>query len=187
MVMMRKRLFRNVVYGLSAIMLIFLVGSCGEPVGGMGKSPVYLTTKGQNAWAMAVDVYNPAVTGGVSDDLFWITITSNYKNSELATPYADVILQEYRVSYYRADGRLPVPDPFVVHFSGTVPAGGTYDHETIVLRRDAKLESPLRELVFGGGEGYIDLNAIIDFYGEDLMGNEVSARYNLLLKVSDIS
>lgn len=164
---------------------MLLVGGCGEPVGGMGKSPVFLTIKGQTAWGLYVDVYSPTAVGKVTDDKFWVTIKSTYKNSSLTSTFADVYLSEYRVTYYRVDGSTKVPEPFTVHFTGVVPAAGTYDHETIVVRKEAKLKSPLKELAFGGGEGVIDLNAVIEFFGEDLMGNKVSAKYVLYLRVTD--
>ena len=102
------------------------------------------------------------------------------------TDFAEVVLYEYRVAYYRVDGNPNVPDPFTVQFTGRVPPGGTYDHETIVLRREAKLLPSLKNLAFGGGEGSIDLHAVIDFFGEDLLGNHVSVRYVLFIRVMDV-
>ena len=182
------RIFRNIGYSVCVIAIMVLVGSCSEPVGGMGKSPVFLTIEPQDTWTSHIDVYDSSLPGGVGPDTFWLTIKSNYKsqNTDLVTPYADVILQEYRVSYYRPDGKTSVPAPFMVQFQGTVPAGGSYAFEALVMRSDAKLRSPLKELVFGSGEGYILFNAVMDFYGEDLMGNKVEARYVLSMRAADL-
>lgn len=172
-------------YIIVLLSLTMLVGSCREPAAGMGKSPVYLTADGGNKWGTIIDVYTPGVLGGVTDDYFDITITSNYKNPALTSPYADVYLYEYRVTYYRLDGNPNVPEGFAMHFTAKVPAGGTYQMQTLFLRRDAKLKSPLKELVFGGGEGTIEFNAVIDFYGEDLMGNKLSTRFVLDITAED--
>jgi hypothetical protein len=151
----------------------------------MGKSPIYLTADGEDQWGMDVDVYDSAVPGGVTDEFFDITIQSRLKNPELTSDFADVILQEYQVTYYRTDGNASVPAPFMMHMQMTVPAGGELTINALVLRRDAKLRTPLKELVFGGGEGYIGLNAAIEFFGEDLMGNQHKVRYILHLHVAD--
>lgn len=186
MIMMNTRIFRTVLYSLCLIAIMLVAGSCSEPVGGMGKSPVYLTADGGSNWGMIIDVYDPTTIGGVTDEYFNITVKSNYKSSDLTTPYADVILQEYHVAYYRPDGKEPVPDPFMIQMQMTVPGGGSTSINTLVLRRDAKLRSPFKELVLGGGEGYIEFNAVVDFYGEDLMGNKLSARYVLSINASDM-
>ena len=185
--MRKKQTLRPVVTGVCVCMLALLAGSCSEPPGGMGKSPVFLTAEnGEDLWALWFDVYNSALPGGVGDEMFQITIKSNYKNPDLTSSYADVVIQEYHVSYYRPDGKQPVPAPFMLQLTSTVPAGESKTINTLVLRRDAKLRSPLKELVLGGGEGYIDLVAVIDFYGEDLMGNNHHVRYHLSMLASDM-
>lgn len=186
MVMKTRVLIPRVWLSLFVGGVLLLMGGCQEPVGGMGKSPVILTITGQSAWGLYVDVYNSSIVGKVADEQFWVTIKSTYRNPDLTSTFADVYLSEYRVTYYRIDGSTDVPEPFTVHFTGAVPAGGTYDHQTLVLRKEAKLKSPLKELAFGGGEGVIDLNAVVEFFGEDLMGNKVSAKYVLYMRAMDI-
>lgn len=167
------------------MMSLLVVNGCQEPVGGMGRSPVFLTAQPQDTWAVLSDVYDATYTGKTTFDTHWVTITSTYKNPSLASTFADVYLSEYRVTYYRLDGSTKVPDPFTVQFTGVVPAGGTLDHETVVVTKEAKLKPPLRELAFGGGEGIIYMNAVIEYFGEDLMGNKVSVKYVLPIQAAD--
>jgi hypothetical protein len=169
---------------------IFLV-SCGGPVGGDSKSPVFLKADGGTKYGLDVDVYTSGVLGNVTDDFFDITITSVYKdvdngNQLNMTEFAEVVIQEYRVTYYRVDGNPNVPDAFMVPCMVRVPAGGTNTISTLVLKREAKLKSPLKELAFGGGEGVIGFNAVIEFFGEDLIGNQVSTKYVLYIQAYDM-
>jgi len=163
---------------------MLIVGGCGEPVGGMGKSPVFLLADGGAKWGTIIDVYNPTVPGKVADDYFDITLKSVYKNPTLTSTFADVIVQEYRVTYYRTDGGK-VPDPFTISLMFRVSGGGTATINTMIVQRQAKLKSPLRELAFGGGEGNIEMDAIIEFFGEDLMGNKVSTKFVLDITAAD--
>ena len=183
---------RNIMSHIVWVTLLIGVGlgltSCGESAGGGSKSTVFLTAEGQEKCGLYADVYDAAIVGTVADDTFWITITSSAKDQAGGTTlsrYSDVVLEEYRVTYYRVDGNPNVPDPFTIQMQFPIPAGGSGDIETLVLRREAKLKSPLRELALGGGEGNIQFNALIDFYGKDLAGNHVSVSYNLPLFVGD--
>lgn len=185
---MNTRIYkRRMLFIVGVVAIALLVGSCREPVGGMGRSPVFLTTSpGDATWPLHSDVYTPTVVGKVTDDAYKIEIKSTYKNPNLTSTFADVYLNEYRVTFYRLDGSTNVPEPFVIHFTGLVPAGGSYTHDTLIIRREAKLMSPLVDLAFGGGEGTIYFNAVIEFYGEDLMGNHVSTSYTLLVHAADL-
>ncbi len=121
-------------------------------------------------------------------DAKFVDITSTYKDptGTTATSFADVLLQEMRVSYFRHDGNPNVPEPFL-YFLGnnTVPGGGTLNLEIPVVLAQAKLQSPLMELAFGGGEGEIIMAAQIEFYGEDLMGNAVYTEIVLTIQAAD--
>ena len=186
----RQTVWSSIKVILLAAVITAAVSACGSPAGGDGKSPVFLIAEGRDAFGTQIDVYTPGLPGGVSDEFFDITIRSEYKNPTYrtnppSTPYADVILQEYRVTYYRVDGNPDVPEPFTMQLSGIVPAGGEFDMNLLLLRSDAKLQSPLKELAFGGGEGEIHLQALIEFFGEDLMGNHVSTNMVVIISASD--
>ncbi len=177
---------------ITLVLLSLLTVSCGDSIGGDSKSPVILVVGdpgGEVTYGMLIDVYTPGVASGVIDTLYEeIIIESIYKNQTEPpdTVFADVIITEYRVTYYRTDGNPNVPDPFMSHISVRVPAGGTATLENLpIMLAAAKLKSPLKELAFGGGEGEIVLNAVIQFYGEDLMGNAVSCKTVVILIASD--
>lgn len=177
--------------------LLFLVSvgmvvvSCGGPVGGDSKSPVFLTVEGgDNAYGWILDVYDLDTSDHVSDNKAPVIVHSHYKgeggNPSIITDYATVEIYEYRVTYYRVDGNPKVPEPFTIQCTVPVPPGGENNMEVLILKREAKLQSPLKELILGGGEGSIDLQAVIEFFGKDWIGNHVSAKVVLYLRVQDV-
>jgi hypothetical protein len=70
--------------------------------------------------------------------------------------------------------------------NNTITAGSELDLEIVVVPREAKLKSPLIDLAFGGGEGTIQMEAVVEFFGEDLMGNKVTASIRLLVFAEDL-
>jgi len=96
-----------------------------------------------------------------------------------ASPYYDVMLDRYTVSYARTDGKnnpgVDVPYPFEGSMSTLVPLGGTATVSFVLVREVAKLEPPLSRLVDLGAEVVLTATAKIDFYGHDLAQNQVKA------------
>jgi len=94
-----------------------------------------------------------------------------------ASPYYDVVLDRYTVSYSRTDGKntpgVDVPYPFEGSLTTVVPLGGTSTVSFVVVREVAKLEPPLSRLVDVGAEVVLTTTAKIDFYGHDLANNQV--------------
>ncbi len=94
-----------------------------------------------------------------------------------ASPYYDVMLDRYTVSYSRTDGKnnpgTDVPYPFEGSLSALVPLGATTQVAIVVVREVAKLEPPLVGLVDLGAEVVLTATAKIDFYGHDLANNKV--------------
>jgi hypothetical protein len=92
---------------------------------------------------------------------------------------ADIIVNRYRVDYFRSNGRnTPGVDvPFAI--DGTmnvrVPVDGNATATIVVVRHEAKKEPPLAELQFGPSEGTLTLNAQMQFFGHDIAGRTVSA------------
>jgi hypothetical protein len=91
---------------------------------------------------------------------------------------SDVTITRYRVDYRRTDGRntpgVDVPYGFDGGVTGTVPHDGSITMVFELVRHVSKMESPLVQLASNG----IIVSTIADvtFYGQDLVGNEVSAR-----------
>jgi hypothetical protein len=106
----------------------------------------------------------------------------------------DVIFTRYRVTFVRADGRnvagVDVPYPFDGAANFTVSADGTSSSRAlVVVRQQAKLEPPLRELRFDGARigGALVLSTIaqIDFYGQDVAGRPVKVTAYLNVTFGD--
>jgi hypothetical protein len=173
-------------YGLFLLIIgVFLVTSCGEPIGDGGKSPVFLYAHSPEDFAVVCDVYTSG--GNPTADTADIVIESIYKNQTdtPTTEFATVTIEEYRVHYYRFDGNPNVPEPFTRPLRLDLPGGGDLNLNFIVVRAMAKQQSPLKELAFGGGEGEIWLTAHVEFYGQDLAGNAVSADVDISVKAAD--
>jgi hypothetical protein len=91
--------------------------------------------------------------------------------------YQDISMYRARVTYTRSDGRnvegVDVPYHFDTVLSGIVDVDGTATIAFIIVRHQAKLESPLVELEGAlGDEGILSTNTRCDFYGRDVAGNE---------------
>ena len=156
-----------------------LLLSCGDSVGGNGKSQVYLSAQASSdAYKVESDVYDSSVSGNVSTDKISVVLKSIYKDPTEATQtnLADILLKSYQVTYFRIDGNSNVPEGFQDSLANNlVPNGSELELPIDIVRSTAKLKSPLEELAFGGGEGIIYMNAMVKFYGEDLAGNAVAS------------
>jgi hypothetical protein len=92
----------------------------------------------------------------------------------------DIIVQQYRVDYFRPNNRntpgVDVPYGIDGAMTVRVPLGGTSSGIVTVVRHEAKTEAPLSDLVqLGPQEGVITANAQIKFFGQDISGRTVSA------------
>jgi hypothetical protein len=91
----------------------------------------------------------------------------------------DIIVNRYRVDYFRPNGRntpgVDVPYAIDGTMNVRVTVNGTGDGSIIVVRHEAKAEPPLAELLTGQSEGVITAQAEIKFFGQDLSGRTVSA------------
>lgn len=88
-----------------------------------------------------------------------------------------VTINRYRIRYRRADGRntegVDVPYGFDGAATGTVPPSGTLKLGFELVRHVAKMEAPLAQLATN--PTVITTIADVTFYGQDLVGNEVTA------------
>ncbi|PIE29756.1 hypothetical protein CSA57_06785 [candidate division KSB3 bacterium] len=117
-----------------------------------------------------------------------VVVKSVYRDptDSTQTDFADILLTEQRVTYYRSDGNPNVPDPFMITLpNNLVPNGGELNLEIVVVRASAKLKSPLKELAFGGGEGEIYMSAFVQFYGKDLTGRSAYGEITIPIWFSD--
>jgi hypothetical protein len=126
----------------------------------------------------------------VLEDLGRISFRVAMKDPTITNP-SDVnfiTVRGYRVTYSRADGRntpgVDVPFPFDGALTLTVRDGGS-SASFVLVRVQAKLESPLRALVAGGGAIAISTFADIVFYGTDQAGRDVTATARISVNFAD--
>jgi hypothetical protein len=139
------------------------------------------------------------VTPTIFNDLVRLSLNLVAKNqggllpggvTPTASPINTVTINRYRVTFRRTDGRntpgVDVPFGFDGAVTATVDLGE--DPSTVVfdvVRHQAKLDPPLRNLVGFKGLGFISTIAEITVWGRDLNGNEVSATGSIDVQFSD--
>jgi hypothetical protein len=173
--------------------------SCGGELLRTGRAPVYLVvmnmqaSNGQSAATFTsfllsdVQVLIEETINGATvrvptifNDNVQASIRVDAKNQSVeTTPINAVTITRYRVNFRRSDGRntpgVDVPYGFDGAVSTTIDAGDTGTVSFELVRHQAKLEPPLRNLVGLGGLGFISTIAEVTFYGRDQNGNEVIA------------
>jgi len=102
----------------------------------------------------------------------------------------DVTITSYRVTFTRADGRntpgVDVPFPFDGATNFFVPVDGAAAAQTFILvRNQAKLETPLRNLAFGGGALVLSAMAEVEFFGHDGAGRAIATKGFLNVHFAD--
>jgi hypothetical protein len=110
--------------------------------------------------------------------------------SQLASDINDLTFQRYRVTYIRADGRnvagVDVPYAFDGAANFTVPVtGDDVERSFVVVRHQAKTETPLRELALNGT--ILSVIAQVDFYGVDSSGRNIQATGYLNITFADFA
>jgi hypothetical protein len=115
----------------------------------------------------------------------------NTVNPTAPSQQTQITFNRYHVDFRRTDGRntqgVDVPYSFDGGVTMTVPAGGEATFAFELVRNQAKLESPLRNLRSGGGAVIISTIAEITFYGHDQVGNEVVATGTLSVNFGDFA
>jgi hypothetical protein len=99
-----------------------------------------------------------------------------------------ITINRYRVTYRRADGRntpgVDVPYPFDGAATATITESPVSVGFTLV-RLQAKLEPPLKNLAGGGGALAISTLAEVTFYGRDQTGNDVTVSGSIGVNFAD--
>ena len=196
---------RKAVWGARVLMLLALasavsLASCSEAVR-TGQSPSYLiiTTLegspgvgGTFGSTLASDVLNfdPA-TGrtSIAQDNGRITLSLAQKDPLGPAPTAanSITIFQYHVEYIRSDGRNTqgVDVPYAFDGAVTATVANSASIPFTLVRIQAKQESPLSALAFGGGANTISTVARVTFYGRDQNGREVSVTGNIEVNFSD--
>lgn len=96
-----------------------------------------------------------------------------------ASQYNSIKIERYVVSYMRADGKstegVDVPYAFEGYLSVVVDAGASVEIPFVIVREVAKAEPPLVNLSEGRDVGVLEVQAKVEFYGQDLTNREVKA------------
>lgn len=169
---------------------VISAAGCGSEMLRTGRAPVYLvvqqtTGKPGNGGTASAFLLSDVET--IVDDVptyfndnATVSVASELKNPAVAgTAINNVTLTRYHVNFRRTDGRntpgVDVPYPIDGGLGVTIAPGGSGDVTFEIVRHQAKLESPLRQLRGLGGQGFISTIAEITLYGRDQNGNEVMA------------
>jgi hypothetical protein len=130
-------------------------------------------------------IFNDSVTASIR------TIEKNPTAQAVATTLNAITLTRYRVVFRRTDGRntpgVDVPYGFDGGLGITIGAGSTAEVAIELVRHQAKLEPPLKNLAGFGGQGFISTIAEITFYGRDQNGNEASVMGRIDVQFGDFA
>lgn len=183
--------------------------SCGGELLRTGRSPVFLVvtnmqaSNGQTAQTftsfLLSDVQTlveQTINGAtvrvptVFNDNAQATFRVDAKNQSVeSTPLNAVTITRYRVTFRRSDGRntpgVDVPYGFDGGVTVTISAGESASVGFELIRHQAKLEPPLRNLIGFGGLGFISTIAEVTFYGRDQNGNELTATASIDVQFGD--
>lgn len=166
-----------------------------------GRSPAYLiidsleAASGADSTSFTNDLASDVQTkGSALQDPGQVTFTLGLKdvgtsgNTTSPTTNNFITLNRYHVSFRRADGRntpgVDVPYAFDGAFTGTVN-DSTQTFTFVLVRVQAKLESPLVNLIGRGGAQAILTIADVTFYGKDQTGNDVAVAGSMTVNFAD--
>jgi len=132
--------------------------------------------------------------GSIFNDQTEIAIAVRFKNPNIDTvpqiPSA-VIIERYEVKYRRSDGKGVEGQDVPFAISGNVTAAydvknsGTDPLIIDVVRAQAKLEPPLRNLQGGGGAIIVTMFADITLHGRTISGQPVTGTGSLQIDFAD--
>lgn len=195
---------------LAAVTCLVVSASCGGEMLRTGRSPVFLIITnlqgapgngGAASQFLLSDVQvlvDQAVNGvtvkvpTIINDVGTAELRVEAKNPTVPTTGINAVtITRYRVVFRRSDGRntpgVDVPYGFDGAATTTITAGGTGTVAFDLIRHQAKLEPPLRNLVGLGGLGFISTIAEITFYGHDQNGNEMIATGSMDVQFGDFA
>ena len=166
-----------------------------------GRSPAYLIVQRLEAASGAEDDQfsdelssDVLTSGSVFEDLARVTFSLGLRdigapgspNSPTVNNF--ITVNRYAVTFRRTDGRnTPGVDvPYGFEGAGTVTVSGSdATMSFVIVRGQAKVESPLKELTGGGAVRSISTIADVTFYGRDQVGNDVSSTASISVNFSD--
>jgi hypothetical protein len=193
-----------------AVACVISLVSCGSEMLRTGRSPMLLVIENMQATAgnggedsafllSDVQVLVEETVNGVKvkvpaifNDSATATIRSIEKNPDATTTQINSItLTRYNVSFRRTDGRatpgVDVPYGFDGGLGISISPNNSASVAFEIVRHQAKLEPPLKNLVGMGGLGFISTIAEVTFYGHDQNGNEVTVTGRIDVQFGDFA
>jgi hypothetical protein len=163
-----------------------------------GRSPSYLiidkieATQGTDTTLTGQLSSDVLTKGTVYEDRGFATMTLGLKNlGSTPTQTNAITVTRYHVDYRRADGRntpgVDVPYGFDGATTGTASSDSDATLTFVLVRVQAKLESPLANLAGLGGAQVIATLADVTFYGRDQAGNDVKVTGSINVTFADFS
>lgn len=195
---------RSVIVFVSLMAVVTATTSCGDVVRS-SRSPVMLVMNSLSGGTTPAATLLSDVVGSrtspdpcsttspcptVFNDPGTATLTVVMKDATV-TPSSNnrVTINRYRVEFRRADGRntpgVDVPHPFDGAVTLTIPVGSIGSTGFELVRLTAKEESPLVQLVVN--PNIISTIATVTFFGQDLVGNDVSATGQILIEFGNFA
>jgi len=143
----------------------------------------------------ASSLFSDVVTGGgVINDNAKVSVRLDLKNGNNAVTagsFNDVLLERYEVSFTRTDGHntqgVDVPYAFSGPMAIRVSVGGATEAVFVIVRHEAKLEEPLRNMRDAGGLDVLHCIANITLHGRTTAGTAVQASGRLEVTFADFA
>jgi hypothetical protein len=164
-------------------------------------APDYVTNSQSdvNMIIAAINGGSPLDSDVVADDgtifpnVVDVAVAVRSKNPNVTVPQIPlhVLINQYSVRYFRSDGRnvegVDVPFSITGALSAEedVKTSGTSAIPIEVVRRQAKMEPPLRNLAGGGGALVLTCFAEITLYGQNITGDQVTATGTMQIDFAD--
>jgi hypothetical protein len=194
---LNARTIRQIAATAAVVALVGLgSASCGDAVR-EGRGSAFLVMDvlegaagGDNSRVFATELSSDVLTkGGVIEDLGRVRLRLAPKDvTQPLSTNNDVTITRYRVTYRRSDGRnrQGIDVPYAFDGGVTFTVGEQSSQATFVLVRvQAKVESPLIELRGGGGALAISTLADVTFYGKDQTGRDVTVTGTISVNFAD--
>lgn len=178
------------------ILTLAATSACGQV--NTGRSPSYLLIDsmlaapgGRGSGTLSNTLQSDVLTdGGIYEDFGSVNLRVELKDATSPSgPTNSVTVTRYHVSFRRSDGRntqgVDVPYAFDGGATATITAGGTQPLRFVLVRAQAKTESPLAALRGGGGSIFISTLADVTFYGQDQNGNQIAVTGTISVNFAD--
>ena len=145
--------------------------------------------EGQGGAFLLSDVHD--TKGGNFNDNVVVTVENIPKNNNVGNlgKFNDVLLEQYDIRYVRSDGRavegVDVPYRITGQLSALVPVDGNAAVAFVVVRHQAKDESPLVNITGNAGAEVLTVFAHITLYGHTTSGKAVQTTATLSITFGD--